>query len=109
MNKSFNVICFSSTAGGLGLSYNNVDHIFLMEMAWNKDKLDQYAGRGIRYKCMQGVRKDDQWVVIHSLIATNPNDDEKKTADEHLMQISQVKNDSTTQFKEALQKYTISK
>jgi hypothetical protein len=61
-----------SSAGGEGLSFLKVRHIFLFEPAWNRAKQQQAEGRAIRYRSHSELPPAERNVTVYRLTVVKP-------------------------------------
>ena len=100
-----------SSAGGEGLDLKGTRLMQLLEPHWNKEKLRQVMGRGIRYGSHAELPPEERKVRIQRYLATRPRSGflEKMRlrgpglgVDEYLTSLSRDKERLNTQFRELL-------
>lgn len=60
-------------AGCEGLDLKETRSIVIVEPYWNKSKIEQIIGRGVRYKSHELLPKEEQYVNIYNLILQKKN------------------------------------
>jgi superfamily II DNA or RNA helicase len=66
-NKPIDVMLLSA-AGGVGIDFQRVRHVFIYEPAWTKAAEEQAAGRAVRYKSHETLPPDERQVTIHHIM-----------------------------------------
>lgn len=66
-NDKIDVLIISS-AGAEGMDLKKTRSIVIIEPHWNRSRIDQIIGRGVRYKSHEGMPKKDQLVDIYHLL-----------------------------------------
>lgn len=61
-----------SSAGGEGLDLKGTRQIQILDPHWNKEKLEQVIGRGIRYKSHEHLPEDQRTVDVEQYLSTHP-------------------------------------
>lgn len=61
-----------SSAGGEGLDLKNTRQIQILDPHFNKEKLEQVIGRGIRYKSHEALPEDQRKVRVEQYLSTLP-------------------------------------
>lgn len=61
-----------SSAGGEGLDLKGTRQVQILEPHWNKEKVEQVIGRGIRYKSHEHLPEDQRKVLVEHFRSTNP-------------------------------------
>ena len=100
-----------SGAGAEGIDLKNTRSIQLMEPHWNKSRIDQVIGRGIRYKSHDSLPKEQRVVNVIKYLSTLPkstwqrfwNDPARESADQYLTHVTEKKQRLLNQFNEMLQ------
>jgi len=62
-----------SSAGGEGLDLKGTRQIQVLDPHWNKEKLEQVIGRGIRYQSHAKLPEDQRTVDVEHYVSTLPN------------------------------------
>ena len=102
-------VLFISSAGSLGLDLKGTNSIIILEPHWNQEKIKQVIGRGVRYKSHEGLPKDLQHVDVYTLYLYKPknNNDDLKSADKYLKNLSSHKEANINIFYKTLIKASI--
>ena len=96
-----------SDAGSEGLDLKNTSEVHILEPAWNQEKIQQVIGRAVRYKSHEGSRSKEvkvyRYVSLLNPRAPKPPHSDNKglykyTADQILVQISDLKHRDNTEF-----------
>lgn len=61
-----------SSAGGEGLDLQGTRQVQVLEPHWNKEKVEQVIGRGIRYKSHTSLPEDQRKVLVEHFRSVNP-------------------------------------
>lgn len=102
-----------SSAGGEGLDLKGTRLMQVLEPHWNREKLRQVEGRGIRYKSHDALPPEERKVLIQRFLATRrPSGIMQRLhltkpgygVDEYLVRMSKEKERLNSQFRELLQK-----
>jgi superfamily II DNA or RNA helicase len=91
--QKFQVLLISGAAG-YGLDLKKTAAIHIMEPAWNKAKVDQVIGRGIRYKSHYDLPKKEQYINVYHYLSVKPQgffSKKQLSADEYLYKLSTSK------------------
>lgn len=100
-NKQKVKILLISGAAGYGLDLKRTSAIHIMEPAWNKAKIDQVIGRGVRYKSHYDLPKNEQYLNIYHWLSVKPQgfffSKKELSADEYLYDLS-IKKDKLLQL-----------
>jgi hypothetical protein len=102
-NKGKYDILLISGAAGFGLDLKGVRQIHIMEPTWNKAKIDQVIGRGVRYKSHQTLPFEERYVNIYHWLSVLPRSwwtKVRPSADEYLYNMSITKHSLTNLFKD---------
>jgi superfamily II DNA or RNA helicase len=103
-----------SSAGGEGLDLKGTRLMQILDPHWNKEKLKQVEGRGIRYKSHAHLSPEDRNVLVQHYLATRPDTVSQKvlekivgrkpdkSVDEFLTQMSDDKENLIQQFRALL-------
>jgi superfamily II DNA or RNA helicase len=100
-----------SSAGGEGLDLKGTRQIQVLDPHWNKEKLEQVIGRGIRYKSHEHLPEDQRNVAVEHYVSVNEKPGmlrkllgEKRpgSIDEYLRQLSAEKDLVNTQIRNLL-------
>lgn len=95
-----------SAAGGQGLDFQRVRHVFLFEPAWNVARLEQAAGRAIRFQSHVDLPPDEQDVTVHELLVDKDPDmivpNEAPSVDRILREIMDEKREEIVDFTQRL-------
>lgn len=103
-----------SSAGGEGLDTKGTRLIQLLEPHFNKAKLDQVIGRGIRYKSHTALPENERTVLVQRFLATRPRSGMLERlhlrnpgfgADEYLDAMSSRKDQLNKQVMQLLQRH----
>jgi hypothetical protein len=101
-----------SSAGGEGLDLKGTRQIQILDPHWNKEKLEQVIGRGIRYKSHAHLPEDQRKVDVEHYVSTHQEpgflaklmgQQRRGGVDEYLRQLSEEKDMVNRQIRELLQ------
>lgn len=88
-------ILLISGAAGYGLDLKKTTQIHILEPSWNKAKVDQVIGRGIRYKSHSDLPESERYVNVYHWLSVIPRSifslpwsKVRPSADEYLYNIS---------------------
>lgn len=110
-NSGKTKVILLSSAGGEGLDLKGTKLIQILEPHWNKSKIDQVIGRGVRYKSHENLPPEERKVQVEHYMSTvkqtaidklfrvNP-----KSMDEYLYDRMQDKDQFNEQVKDLLRK-----
>lgn len=73
-NKDLDMVLIVTRVGGEGFDLKGVRHIFAFEKNWNIATMEQYIGRGIRYKSHEHLPPDQRNVTVYHLMLIKPSD-----------------------------------
>lgn len=95
-NQGNTDVLLLSGAAGYGLDLKRTRQIHIMEPAWNKAKIDQVIGRGIRYKSHETLPTEEQRVDVYYWLSVIPRGffdifGTRPSADEYLIEKSKKK------------------
>ena len=108
-----NVIILSMGAGGTGLSFNRVRHLFLFEPSWNQATTDQAEGRAIRFRSHTMLPAPERVVHVHRFrVSKDPKrapaeNTARWSADDILLSLADRKEDVNQVFLDDLRKLDI--
>lgn len=108
-----NVIILSMGAGGTGLSFNRVRHLFLFEPSWNQATTDQAEGRAIRFRSHTALPEPERVVHVHRFrVSKDPKRAPAEhtapwSADDILLSLADRKEDVNQVFLDDLRKLDI--
>lgn len=93
-----------SSSGGEGISLRGTKKVQIMEGHWNKSKIDQVIGRGIRFHSHDHLPKEERKVEVEHYQSTFPDGffgkSKEKTIDEFLWHMSRDKHKINEELKE---------
>lgn len=104
-----------SSAGGEGLDLKGTRQIQILEPHWNKEKLEQVIGRGIRYQSHEHLPEDQRSVDVEHYLSTLPQPGlfarmfgakRPSGTDEYLRTISEQKDRLNQQVRDILREQT---
>jgi superfamily II DNA or RNA helicase len=105
-------ILLATSAGAEGLDLNNIRQIHIMEPYWNRVRLEQVQGRGIRRCSHTYLKKNEQHVDVYIYLSVPPKgilpskvfgeDEGNETTDTHLFKQSKRKNKLLSEFQLAM-------
>lgn len=96
-----------SSSGAEGLDLKNTRQIHIMDPHFNKAKIDQVIGRGIRYRSHSELPVQDRHVNVYKWISVPNLPENRLGADEYLYKISAQKVDLMQSFLKILQDTSI--
>lgn len=108
-----NVIILSMGAGGTGLSFDRVRHLFLFEPSWNQATTDQAEGRAIRFRSHTMLPAPERVVHVHRFrVSKDPKrapaeNTARWSADDILLSLADRKEDVNQVFLDDLRKLDI--
>tara|TARA_Y100000591_G_scaffold36115_1_gene26747 strand:+ start:376 stop:2091 length:1716 start_codon:yes stop_codon:yes gene_type:complete len=106
-DKKLDVLLLSGAAG-FGLDLKRTAQIHILEPSWNKAKIDQVIGRGIRFKSHADLPPNMRFVNVYHWLSVIPRGvfnvffNPRPSADEHLYELSMKKNALIEVFDEAM-------
>ena len=113
-NNSDSGVLLISGAGAEGLDLKGVRHIHIMEPHWNKARVNQVIGRGVRFKSHDHLPKNQRNVTIHHYNSVLPQSSvsflskvvgktkPKMGADQYLLNLSNRKESLNKDFLNAI-------
>jgi superfamily II DNA or RNA helicase len=105
MNGSRLRVLFLSPAGKEGLSLRNVRQAHILEPYWNKSRISQIIGRGVRYCSHKDLSEENRVVKVYIYIAVHRN--EKLSIDEHIAKMAMTKGKLIGEFEQALKEVAV--
>lgn len=94
-NDGKNKVLLLSSSGAEGLNLKGTRLMQILEPHFNKSKIDQVIGRGIRYKSHEHLPKEDRVVDVEHYLSINPSGilgpSKEKTIDQYLKTMSDDK------------------
>ena len=105
-NKKLVNTLLLSSAGAEGIDLKETKNIHILEPHWNKNKIEQVIGRGIRFGSHDALPKKDRQVTVHKYQSTLPktwfqklfNKPADISADTYLEELSEKKQELLDQF-----------
>jgi len=88
-----------------GVSFFNVQQIHIMEPYWNRARLEQIMGRGIRFCSHKNLPEHKRNVKVYIYMAVHPQEEE--TVDQYITKLAAKKNKLIQQFDKAMKESAV--
>lgn len=97
-------IMIGSGSASQGLDLKGTKLIQILQPHWNKSRIDQVIGRGVRYKSHEHLPPEQRKVLVQKYISTLPyKRTRQQSVDQYLTQMSSDKQKLIKELKDALQ------